>query len=77
VAPVATLAAFAAYQHGHSILARVCLSRALDADPGYTLALLLSRAMVMAMSPQDIREHILVPARDKISPASDHGCKRD
>ncbi|GLY33430.1 hypothetical protein Kisp02_67950 [Kineosporia sp. NBRC 101731] len=73
VAPVATLAAFAAYQHGHSILARVSLARALDADPEYTLARLLQQAMQMAMSPQDIRQHILAPAHDKLSPASENG----
>ncbi len=70
VAPVATLAAFAAYQPGHSILARSALTRALNADPDYTLARLLYRAMEMAMSPQDIREY-MAPAQAEIAKASE------
>ncbi|MBT0774296.1 DUF4192 domain-containing protein [Kineosporia sp. J2-2] len=62
VAPVATLAAFSAYQQGHSILARSALTRALHTDRRYTLAQLLGRAMELAMSPEDIRVNILAPA---------------
>ncbi|MCD5316150.1 DUF4192 family protein [Kineosporia babensis] len=66
VAPVATLAAFSAYQHGHSILARSALNRALHADGGYPLARFLMQALDVALSPEDIRVNILRPAAGRL-----------
>ncbi|MDF5758435.1 DUF4192 domain-containing protein [Spongiactinospora sp. TRM90649] len=50
-APPATLVAFAALSRGDGALARVALERALSADPGYTMALLITQAIDVGMTP--------------------------
>jgi hypothetical protein len=62
----ASLLAFTAWQSGNGALANVALERALEADPGYTMALLLRDAIdagappsmaVLPMSPEEVAAH--------------------
>lgn len=47
----AALLAFTAWQQGNGALANVALQRALDADPGYTMALLIRDAIAAGLAP--------------------------
>ena len=47
----AALLAFTAWQEGNGALANVALARALDADPGYTMALLIRDAIAGGLPP--------------------------
>jgi hypothetical protein len=51
VAAPASLLAFTAWQSGDGALANVALERALDADPGYTMALLIRDAVTSGLPP--------------------------
>jgi hypothetical protein len=51
VAAPASLLAFTAWQAGNGALAAVAIDRALQADPGYSMARLLSRALEAALPP--------------------------
>ena len=51
VAPVATVLAWHAYSEGDGATARVALDRALEGDPGYSLALMLDRALDAGVPP--------------------------
>ncbi|HET8680871.1 MAG TPA: DUF4192 domain-containing protein [Micromonosporaceae bacterium] len=51
VAPPASLLAFAAWRLGEGALAVVAVERALDADPGYPLAILLDRVLRRGIAP--------------------------
>jgi hypothetical protein len=53
VAPGATLLAFAAWRAGEGAVATIALSRALAADPGYEMAVLLDAALRQGLSPAD------------------------
>jgi hypothetical protein len=57
VAAPATLLAYAAWRAGNGALAWVAVERALDADPGYSLALLLGEALDRALPPSLFDEH--------------------
>jgi hypothetical protein len=50
----ATLLAFAALARGDGALAGVALERALSADPGYTMALLICQAIDVGMTPAQV-----------------------
>ncbi|MFC7547099.1 DUF4192 domain-containing protein [Plantactinospora sp. GCM10030261] len=52
----ASLLALAAWLDGHGALAAVALDRALEADPGYPLALLLDDALSRGMPPAALRD---------------------
>lgn len=54
VAPPASLLAFAAWRVGDGALAVVALDRALRADPGYALALLIEEALRQGIAPSAI-----------------------
>ncbi len=49
----ATLLSFAAWRAGEGAVASIALSRALAADPGYPMALLMSRALAGGLNPAD------------------------
>jgi hypothetical protein len=51
----ATLLAVSAWLRGDGAMARIALDRALDSQPDYALADLLSRAMDAGLSPRDLR----------------------
>lgn len=57
-APVATLLALAAYQRGNSILAGFAAERALEDEPGYSLAELVSEAVRRGLPPQGLSESL-------------------
>jgi hypothetical protein len=52
----ATLLAVSAWLRGDGAMANVALGRALDAEPGYGLALLLSQALAACVPPAELRE---------------------
>lgn len=54
-APVCTVLAWVAYQHGDGALANVALDRALRDDPSYTMARLLRESLDRQVSPEVIR----------------------
>ncbi len=54
-APAATLLAAAAYSRGDGALANVAVDQALEADPGYRMALLLSDALARLVPPPQVR----------------------
>lgn len=54
-APVCAVLAWVAYARGDGARAAIALDRALHADPGYSLALLLQAALDGALPPQEIR----------------------
>jgi Domain of unknown function (DUF4192) len=62
VAPAASLLAAAAWQRGECALASMALDRALAADPGYSMALLLQQALAHLMSPDMLRKRMPTPA---------------
>jgi hypothetical protein len=47
------LLAFAAWRAGEGVVASIALDRALAADPGYPMALLLARALAGGLSPAE------------------------
>jgi hypothetical protein len=55
VAPVASLLAVLAWQCGNGALASVALDRALEAEPGYSLALLVDAMVSNGVPPQLVR----------------------
>lgn len=55
-APACAALAAVAYLHGDGALARCALDRALDSDPGYSLALLLDHALARALPPTVLAE---------------------
>lgn len=61
VAPAASLLAAAAWHRGECALAGMALERALTADPGYSMALLLRQALVHMMSPAMLRDRMPTP----------------
>ncbi|GAA0365269.1 DUF4192 domain-containing protein [Microbispora corallina] len=61
VAPAASLLAAAAWQRGECALAGMALDRALAADPGYSMALLLRQALAHLMSPAALRDRMPAP----------------
>jgi hypothetical protein len=69
-APVCTLLAWVAYARGDGARANVALERALRADPGYSLALLLQAALDGALPPEQVREAM----RAVSSPGSPSSC---
>ncbi|MCF6745570.1 DUF4192 domain-containing protein [Blastococcus sp. KM273128] len=54
----ATLLAVSAWLRGDGAMAGIALDRALDADPGYTLALLLRKALDACLPPAGLRDLI-------------------
>jgi hypothetical protein len=54
----ATLLAVSAWLRGDGAMANVALGRALDAEPGYGLAMLLSEALAACLPPEELR-HLL------------------
>ena len=54
-APVCTVLAWVAYARGDGARANVALDRALASDPGYSLALLLRRALDGGVTPDEVR----------------------
>ena len=54
-APVCTVLAWAAYQHGEGALANVALDRALTCRPGYSMAKMLRDSLDRQVSPELIR----------------------
>jgi hypothetical protein len=52
----ATLLAVSAWLRGDGAMANVALGRALDTEPGYGLALLLSQALAACLPPAELRE---------------------
>jgi uncharacterized protein DUF4192 len=61
VAAAASLLAFVAWQEGNGALANVALDRALDDDPGYSMALLLRR-VITAGAPPSLARLPMTPA---------------
>ncbi len=55
----ATLLAVAVWLRGDGAMARIALDRALDSDPGYSLAMLLSRGLDGCLPPRDLRAMIV------------------
>jgi hypothetical protein len=55
----ATLLAYASWRAGNGALARVAIDRALDADPGYRLALLLGEALDHGLPPSTLDSETL------------------
>jgi hypothetical protein len=62
-APVCTVLAWTAYARGDGARANVALERALRADPGYGLALLLQAALDGAVPPAELRRTLRAAAR--------------
>lgn len=62
-APVCTVLAWVAYSRGDGARANVALDRALRAEPGYSLALLLQSALDGALPPTQIRRLLRDTAR--------------
>jgi hypothetical protein len=54
-APVCTLLAWVSYARGDGARANVALDRALSTDPGYSLAVLLRRALDGGVTPPEVR----------------------
>lgn len=54
-APVATALAWVAYARGDGALANVAVDRALDSDPGYSMALLIASSLEAGIHPVNIR----------------------
>ncbi|HEY6793512.1 MAG TPA: DUF4192 family protein, partial [Kineosporiaceae bacterium] len=71
-APVGTLAALAAHQRGDGVTARACVQRALNADPGYRLARMVSQVLDLGLTPAQVRTNVLEPAARQM----DHGPPR-
>ncbi|WP_327047042.1 DUF4192 domain-containing protein [Microbispora sp. NBC_01189] len=69
-APAASLLAAAAWHRGECALAGMALERALAADPGYSMALLLRQALTHMMSPAMLRDRMPTPAEldDEMGP---------
>ncbi|GGO04142.1 hypothetical protein GCM10010116_08180 [Microbispora rosea subsp. aerata] len=61
VAPAASLLAAAAWHRGECALAGIALERALAADPGYSMALLLREALAHMLSPALLRDRMPTP----------------
>ncbi|MFI0418125.1 DUF4192 domain-containing protein [Spongiactinospora sp. 9N601] len=60
--PVASLLGMAAWHHGDCALADMALNRALAADPGYSMAVLLSQALSHMLPPDRLGERMPRPA---------------
>ncbi|RBQ19827.1 DUF4192 domain-containing protein [Spongiactinospora rosea] len=60
--PVASLLGMAAWHHGDCALADMALSRALAADPGYSMAVLLTHALSHMLPPDRLSERMPRPA---------------
>jgi Domain of unknown function (DUF4192) len=63
IAAPATLLGYAAWRSGNGALAWVAVERALDADPAYSLALLLGEALERALPPSLLDERQTRPRR--------------
>ncbi len=61
VAPAASLLAAAAWRAGECALAGMALERALAADPGYSMAILLRQALTHLLSPGVLRDRMPTP----------------
>lgn len=79
-APVCSVLAWAAYQQGSGALANVAADRALRAEPGYSLAVLLEQMIVGQVPPEELREvsrrldpHPLLAAANDVEPARRQG----
>ncbi|MBP2706659.1 DUF4192 domain-containing protein [Microbispora sp. RL4-1S] len=57
-APAASLLAAASWQQGDCALAGLAVERALAADPGYTMALLLRQALTHMVPPETLRDRM-------------------
>jgi hypothetical protein len=55
-APICTLLAWVAYAEGNGGLANVALDRALDTDPGYSMAVLLRQSIDAQIPPAEVRD---------------------
>jgi Domain of unknown function (DUF4192) len=64
----ATLLAVSAWLRGDGAMARIALDRALDSQPGYALADLLSRGMDAGLGPRDLREMVAATQADLARP---------
>ncbi|GII81028.1 hypothetical protein Sru01_60100 [Sphaerisporangium rufum] len=62
VAPAASLLGAAAWRRGDCALAGIAVRRALDADPGYSMALLLAEGLRQLVSPEVLRRRMPSPA---------------
>jgi len=65
----ATLLAVSAWLRGDGAMANVALQRALDGEPGYPLAVLLSRALAECLSPAELRAMIRASVPPGTEPA--------
>lgn len=61
VAPAASLLAAAAWREGDCALAGMALDRALSADPGYSMAILLRQALTHMLPPTALLERMPTP----------------
>lgn len=61
VAPAASLLAAAAWRAGDCALASMALDRALAADPGYSMAILLRQALAHLLPPDALRDRMPSP----------------
>lgn len=61
VAPAAALLAATAWRAGDCALAGMALDRALAADPGYSMAILLRQALARLLPPDTLRDHMPTP----------------
>ena len=68
----ATLLAVSAWLRGDGAMANVALARALEAEPSYTLALLLGRALAECLPPAELRVLIrALPTRSEVGSRAD------
>lgn len=65
----ATLLAVCAWLRGDGAMANIALDRALDGDPGYSLARLLAQALAACVPPAELRELLTLAADDADRPA--------
>jgi hypothetical protein len=70
----ATLLAVCAWLRGDGAMARIAIDRALDSEPGYALAGLLSQGLDAGLRPQDLRSMVATTQADLGSPFGMTGC---
>ncbi|WP_459803032.1 DUF4192 domain-containing protein [Herbidospora sp. RD11066] len=61
VTPAASLLAASAWRVGDCALASMALDRALEAEPRYTMALILTEAIARLLTPEDVGERMPTP----------------
>jgi hypothetical protein len=66
----ATLLAVSAWLRGDGAMARIALDRALDSQPDYALADLLSRGLDAGLGPRDLRAMVVATQDDLARPAA-------